>query len=833
MLKDSLIKAIVSFILILGLAFSVTGATGYFGQEPYAISQAKNSVVSQEQLDLRALEGEFSNDARFKDLYDYAGELGYTYPSSMMKSNYQDGSQVINVVIYSTDSTKYLLLTKQIKDGLESSILFKVETDEVALFDRDGGVRVNEDGISGYSTHQSCSTSLCTGACIVYYGWGTNELAGWLRDIADNMAGACSGCSQNARMCSAICAAGASVCTTVVACVPAIAPCVGCVGITCGECIANAGLNIWDLLVKINNCRKDCSDDPSKYNKYPGWHCDPKKKESKWQCNGDILQKVECNNCDWAVVYERDCASSGKTCGLAYSSSMKVIEYQCKDNCKTDAECDDNNDCTTEYCEQYLGKCQYKGKTCPKPSDRCSISYCANGQGCVTKPDPGCDHPDDAVAATNLGGVVSAVVVEEEPVEDALIKTAVLFEGFPQSTKDLLDSLDKNYTFVNVDIKLEDLLEYELFIIPAGGLTGLEGSLSFKNKIADYVDLGGNLLVFSQQHGSEYSVLPLNVEGFGWLEDQSCQFASVYLETYHPMLSSIERNKPNVNVDGYFTDWPENSTILLRRVKNTMPVLIKYPYGKGTVMAYTAYSDWVYGRGASKEEVIFIRDFINWAENSDSDIKEIDKNDDIALTLNLSTTPAWPVSDNYFIPGDKAGFDVNITNDVNTDAVKIAYLVYDPEYNIYYLNQTKDVGKNSTIEIPFEFSTLANYVQGGWFVLYKLYDKDGDEITNGYAGGFILSDDIHKPTPYYTKFTLTDPDGIIVSDNTVSSNITLNMTSVDFLYSNAAKLGLWKLSYVVYANNMSKSGVVDYGTTLFSVSLYRANPNRYTYSPGA
>ncbi|MFH2027860.1 MAG: hypothetical protein ABIJ08_01865, partial [Nanoarchaeota archaeon] len=408
-------------------------------------------------------------------------------------------------------------------------------------------------------------------------------------------------------------------------------------------------------------------------------------------------------------------------------------------------------------------------------------------------------------------------------------KIAVLFEGFPTSTQQLLESIKQNFTFVTINVKQDELNDYPLFIIPAGGLQGLSNSLNFREKIKKYVEQGGNILVFSQQHGYEYGVLPYNVDGFGWLEDQSCQFSSVYLETYHPMLASISKKNPDVNVDGYFTEWPENSTILLRRVKNSMPVLIRYSVGRGNVIAYTAYSDWVFGRGASQEEIKFVRDIVIWGKDSSREIVEINQNDAIDVSLNLTITPAIPLTSKRFSPGQEVNLNINVTNDANEKITKIGFELYDPEYNIFYINMTKDIGKNTTAEIPFTYTTGLTSSQGGWYVLYNLYNSTGGVVSYGFGGGFIISNVTNMSTTYYAHFTLRDPDGDIISTETIEINVSEDITALDYNYPSANKLGLWQLDYVIYDNNNSKSGIVDYGGKFFAVSLFKQNPNMFYY----
>ena len=53
--------------------------------------------------------------------------------------------------------------------------------------------------------------------------------------------------------------------------------------------------------------------------------------------------------------------------------------------------------------------------------------------------------------------------------------------------------------------------------------------------------LGGTLVVFAQQRGYEFNVLPTPdgnpVTGYGWVEDHACFMNSVVIDTWHQVLA--------------------------------------------------------------------------------------------------------------------------------------------------------------------------------------------------------------------------------------------------------------------------------------------------------
>jgi hypothetical protein len=77
---------------------------------------------------------------------------------------------------------------------------------------------------------------------------------------------------------------------------------------------------------------------------------------------------------------------------------------------------------------------------------------------------------------------------------------------------------------------------------------------------------------------------------YGWREDQSCSRFSAYFDKNHPVLSSSNSETINAGVDGHFSHYPSNSTILLRRKTNLEPALLYYPYGNGILTSM--FTDW-------------------------------------------------------------------------------------------------------------------------------------------------------------------------------------------------------------------------------------------------
>ncbi len=205
-----------------------------------------------------------------------------------------------------------------------------------------------------------------------------------------------------------------------------------------------------------------------------------------------------------------------------------------------------------------------------------------------------------------------------------------------------------------------------VLLVPSGALTGFNDSPMLKASLDEYVKQGGTLIVLSQKHGYDYASIPTPdgrpITGYGWEEDQNCFADSVAIESWHQMLSGQSRSTPTLNVDGYFTGYPANSTILLRRTANGQPALLMYEHGLGRVVVTSMYSDWAYGHGqASQEEIGLMRDILSWAKKP-------------------ATLPEIK-------PGESITVPVTLTNSTATDASSIKLQIWNPDRSTLLLEQ--------------------------------------------------------------------------------------------------------------------------------------------------
>ena len=553
--------------------------------------------------------------------------------------------------------------------------------------------------------------------------------------------------------------------------------------------------------------------------------------EDKGHCG--VVRKV---NKKGALV--EDCSSRhGGTPGGAggvgkiwrYTGYCWTTRKLCEDK-STRKICRGNTVVTQEYdvCE-WVDKSETK---CPEDY-KCvenRIDECKSNAQCKKIDDP--DVPPDNDNPDENYDVSTPKITSNSTFNPETTEVAVLFKGFPLSPQKLLASFNEPTVFVDAAFSPDLMNDYPVLIIPSGGLYGLDSLPSFKSNLEQYVSNGGTLIILSQQHGYEYSVLPGgNLGGFGWLEDQSCHHSSVYIDTYHPILSGQDSVTSDVTVDGYFTKYPENATILLSRTKNGMPAMLMYEYGNGTVIASTIYTDWAYTHyQATQDGKNLARDMIAWAKDGNGkEISEYGRSDTVNISVNATniylptlTAVEYP----QFEPGDVVNIPINITNYGNITLDNVSFSVFDPDYELDHVNVSVDIPPNESKIVDFIYETTDTSKSGFYSFLYSLY-AGGIVIEEDFEGVFLLGVNISNLSKYKVNFTLTDPDKKIAKQENISVYVPPGeVKAVNFTYANPPTLGIWNLEYEIFDYNNT---FIDSGTEKFAVSKYAENPDGFVY----
>jgi len=326
---------------------------------------------------------------------------------------------------------------------------------------------------------------------------------------------------------------------------------------------------------------------------------------------------------------------------------------------------------------------------------------------------------------------------------------ALFANGFYNPAISLMLKIGEPVSFQDINFNPEIVKDHPILLVPTGGFYGLKNSESVKALLGEYVKNGGTLVILSQQHGYDWELLPTPIDpetgerrpvtGYGYQEDQSCQFNSVYVDTYHPILSVFSTSAANIGVDGYFSSYPENSIILLRRVSNGQPAMIMYPYGGGHVIATTMYTDFALSHGqANQTEVNFIQNITSWAKKP-ADLIEI----------NL---------------GEAVNLNIDLTNFVDIDAVSAKFTILDPGKKVIN-EQTQNlaISAGQTISVPFSSTTSPTSVLGIYHVDYALYDSSGNVVqpqTETDSGRFVVSSPPSNPykSPDFGFSVLSDAE---------------------------------------------------------------------------
>ncbi|MEK7275510.1 MAG: hypothetical protein AAB110_09650, partial [Candidatus Desantisbacteria bacterium] len=343
-----------------------------------------------------------------------------------------------------------------------------------------------------------------------------------------------------------------------------------------------------------------------------------------------------------------------------------------------------------------------------------AVSFAKDGCGPSTPPaqppsTPPISPPDDTVdISTYIDGIIL------HPTGYA--KTAILQSGFYPWIGVLLEKFKQPYAIHDDSLPEDVVRDHPVLIIPSGGFFGLEGSSIFKGKLDAYVKNGGTIICFTQERGYEFSALPggSSIMGYGWAEDLACWRGGAYIDNYHPIFSSQDSSAIDINVDGYFTQWPDNATILLRRSKNQMPTMIMYPYGKGRVIASTIYSDWgLINNQIAEDELNLIRDLIVWAENPTENIPELP-------------------------PGSSTTISIPICNDSNTIAHKVKITVFDPDRNspvVYTPSLTTPLSPNEMTTAGINYTAASKL--GIYSINYTLQDINGNPVQSELKAGKV------------------------------------------------------------------------------------------------
>jgi len=312
----------------------------------------------------------------------------------------------------------------------------------------------------------------------------------------------------------------------------------------------------------------------------------------------------------WLMV--RDRAGNLDEVSEQEFGARQTAEQFLVEDCRTSPE--DSNNCTYRRCDGSICKweswCGGSGQCLSCSCDGRGQCPCTN-----TCDDPTDDDADPVVDYPRGGADENYILTTDLPLSqdveniDADSAIGVLASTLYPAMFGLLDEFGERARLVPRNFAPEEIADLELLIVPSGGLRNAKEETLVAG-LRDYVEGGGNLLVFDQAFGRDWSVLPGSPSGYGWQEDRSCWGSNVWWEEEyagHPVLSTVRGQRLTAWLDGHLTGYPEGSEVLLRKVSNNRAALVKYSYGAGTVTVTSAFPEFNrvlrHGRRAARRVV--------------------------------------------------------------------------------------------------------------------------------------------------------------------------------------------------------------------------------------
>jgi hypothetical protein len=362
----------------------------------------------------------------------------------------------------------------------------------------------------------------------------------------------------------------------------------------------------------------------------------------------------------------------------------------------------------------------------------------AISKDCTPPPGPPPDSADDNFSF-NLEGAnitVFSPYLEEFPF------IGILENGNVEAMEKLLEKIGRDWIYVGRDFNPLDLVKtVNLLIIPTGGLFGVQSSTysQLKLLLQQYVSCGGSILCYAQQDSENFLALPAgeDLHALGWRNCQSCLQGSLYFSQTGPIFSGQTSQRISAGVDGSYSSFNAETSVLIRRTASQEPAMIAYSYGDngGMVCLSATYPDWSLLHGAcTLSELKLVRDTISFLKNTHLQIPMFD----------VSTNPTVQVQ-----------LSVKIKNITEFTAAKALLKTYTPfrDRVVFETEQSISLPPAVEIEVPISFTLTDVQTEslGIYGTYYQLFDAEGNQVLNSVesdSGRFAI---YKTPTPYVPK----------------------------------------------------------------------------------
>jgi hypothetical protein len=167
---------------------------------------------------------------------------------------------------------------------------------------------------------------------------------------------------------------------------------------------------------------------------------------------------------------------------------------------------------------------------------------------------------------------------------------------------------------------------HPLMVIPTGGFQQRQAGdpkwwSAYTDRLRQFVEAGGTLLVFVQAVGGDYAIVPGSgtdpLVAKGYREAPFQEAGTIRCAAPHPLCRWFGlTQRLSMTAKGRFERWPHDATVLLSDAATGLPLAIVYALGKGSVVVTTLAEDTgFFVKGGSDEGRAFVAGVLRWASH--------------------------------------------------------------------------------------------------------------------------------------------------------------------------------------------------------------------------
>ena len=320
----------------------------------------------------------------------------------------------------------------------------------------------------------------------------------------------------------------------------------------------------------------------------------------------------------------------------------------------------------------------------------------------ATRPVP----PDESL------DVFGSVITGNKAPRFGPVKVAIFKSGYAVELSDMLATFGEAADYILPENFSPALVTtYPILLIPSAGLANQTNSANLRDKLTEYVENGGNLIVLTQPTDECYKLLPDQVESLGYFQDKACYWSTAGIRKYTPALAGQSDATLDGTADGVIISWPENAETWLYRLKNNFPALISYQCGQGRVIVSNYYSDYAHGHSQlNRDEKALLRDLLSWGRDF-GEIPELKPGEALPVTV--------PV---YYAAG---GMEASVA--------RVRLILRNPDRKSVSTREfplAMAAGETGTVAFDFNDAdlSLSKSALGIWWLNYELLGVDGKVV---------------------------------------------------------------------------------------------------------